>query len=46
MILEEWKNEEPLLQQECLSSLVDAEEDVKAEEGAYGNGRIVEGHMV
>ena len=25
--------------------LVDAEENVKAEEGAYGNERIVEGHM-
>lgn len=45
MILEEGKNEEPLLQQECLSCLVDAEEYVRAEEGAHENERIVEGHM-
>ena len=42
--LRRMKNEEPLLQQECLSCLVDAEEDVRAEEGVHENEWILEGH--
>ena len=30
-LLEAWRNEEPLLKQECLSCLVDSEEGVRAE---------------
>ena len=39
--MEEWKL---LLQQQCLSCLAGAEGYVRAEEGAYENERIVEGH--
>ena len=40
MILEEWRNEELLLQQQCLSCLAGAEGYVRAEEGAHEKERI------